>query len=300
MKYHVLPQLRFASLLISSVILSGCAGVAFYKTPQADVHAEVGFPIYPPKPYFLVSPPDKDGNQTVSIVTLPDLSDPHYVKSWEGLGTANMSYSLTNGALTTWNATTDSKLPEVITALTGGVAGIKTANAALTTAAASAAAVGNQGSSAAEYQQQGRLLGTLAKSLKTTISAAVDAGRLPSEATALADDIAAQLTEGAGDIDSAARNRTLLTNAPAVVGPVIKMCKSAANSIDSLKSELTVSAGNDAVDRSLGLISSSVITCSENLAALLPKVTTSTPKDFKLYHFEKQSDGTLKLVEVPF
>ena len=55
----------------------------------------------------------------VSIVYLPDLQNPVYAKLRSGYGSANLSLAFQSGMLTSVGQTTDTKIPETITALAG-------------------------------------------------------------------------------------------------------------------------------------------------------------------------------------
>ncbi len=106
-------------LVICAVALVGCARLAFYSDSKLE-GPESGVKFYYAKPYLLVSPTgNKDNPIQASIVYLPDQSKPMYAKLKSGYGSANLSLTLQNGVLTTVGQTTDTKIPETITALTG-------------------------------------------------------------------------------------------------------------------------------------------------------------------------------------
>ncbi len=112
---------RLAGLLavVCAVALSGCARLAFYSDSKLE-GPETGVKFYYAKPYLLVSPTgNKDNPIQASIVYLPDQSKPVYAKLKSGYGSANLSLVFQNGVLTTVGQTTDTKIPETITALTG-------------------------------------------------------------------------------------------------------------------------------------------------------------------------------------
>ena len=96
-----------------SVLLSGCATVKFYS--DESLKNETGLRFYSPKPYLLV---EYDGTKTVnlktSIVYLPDLSDPQYIRIKPGIGSAALKLELNNGILSSYGLTTDTKIPETL------------------------------------------------------------------------------------------------------------------------------------------------------------------------------------------
>lgn len=100
------------------LILSSCATVKFYD--DAKLTKESGIEFYPPKPYLLVErKPAKDVALKSSIIYLPDFTKPKYAKLQAGFGSNDLKLSLSNGIITSYGITTDSKVPETITALTG-------------------------------------------------------------------------------------------------------------------------------------------------------------------------------------
>ncbi|WP_202841610.1 hypothetical protein [Luteimonas saliphila] len=122
--------------LIVVLVLSGCAGVSFYKT--SDLKERTGIPVYGSKPYLLVSRTgSKDKPVEVSIVYLTHRDDKIYARPRSGFGSAKLSLALSNGQLTSFGQETDTKIPETITSL----AGMLTAQAGAGKTAAEAAAI---------------------------------------------------------------------------------------------------------------------------------------------------------------
>ncbi len=104
--------------ILGLLIFSSCATVKFYD--DANLTQESGIEFYPPKPYLLVErKPAKDVALKSSIIYLPDFSKPKYAKLQAGFGSNDLKLSLSNGIITSYGITTDSKIPETITALTG-------------------------------------------------------------------------------------------------------------------------------------------------------------------------------------
>ena len=112
------------------MLLTSCATVKFYQ--DSNLKNETGLKVYAPKPYLLV---EYQGTKTVSlktsIVYLPDLSDPQYIRINPGIGSAALKLELNNGVLTSYGLTTDSKIPDLLgkvtdllTKSTASIAGI--------------------------------------------------------------------------------------------------------------------------------------------------------------------------------
>ncbi|MGA7644178.1 MAG: hypothetical protein WBW56_18410, partial [Syntrophobacteraceae bacterium] len=150
---------RLAGLfvMVCALALSGCARLEFY-TDQNLQGPETGAKFYTAKPYLLVvqgeiitngstNQSGTQGNQSqkktstcntqqpavtqgdgsgsgkaqvqVSIVYLPDLKKPCYAKLKSGYGSATLSLAFQNGMLTSVGQTTNTEVPETITALAG-------------------------------------------------------------------------------------------------------------------------------------------------------------------------------------
>ena len=99
--------------ILAASLLSSCATVKFYS--DGELKKETGLRVYSPKPFLLV---EYDATKTVnlktSIVYLPDFSDPQYIRIRPGIGSANLKLELTNGMLTAYGLTTDTKIPETL------------------------------------------------------------------------------------------------------------------------------------------------------------------------------------------
>jgi hypothetical protein len=135
-------------------LLGSCANVKFYSASLNSDGSiknlnKTGLRVYTAKPYLLVeynTPPDKDTASKAdpkaakdkaakidtlmvktSIIYLPDLQNPQYIKLTPGLGSSDLKIALANGILTSYGLTTDTKIPETITAVTGLVTGLASA-----------------------------------------------------------------------------------------------------------------------------------------------------------------------------
>jgi hypothetical protein len=106
--------------------VSGCAGVNFYS--DAALTKKTGIPIYGSKPYLMVVRTQaEDKPVEVSIQYLPDPSKVIYAEPTSGFGSANLTLSLTQGQMTAFGQETDTKVPELLGAVTGLITGRATA-----------------------------------------------------------------------------------------------------------------------------------------------------------------------------
>ena len=116
-----MKQIAFWSIAVAAasvILVSGCAGVSFYSDPE--LKEATGIPIYAPKPYLLVARTgNKDKPVDVSIVYLNDTKNVVYAKPNSGFGAAKLSLALSNGQMTSFGQETDTKIPELITSLSG-------------------------------------------------------------------------------------------------------------------------------------------------------------------------------------
>ena len=129
----------------SFLLLVGCAQTTFHVVNLDDETGEVtdidstkgdvGLLYYQPVPYLFVQRPlNKDGATTSKIIYLPDKANPMSMRFKGGFGSAEMSVSLTNGMISTFNQTTDSKIPELLANLATPLTGAAQAAASLATA----------------------------------------------------------------------------------------------------------------------------------------------------------------------
>ena len=98
-------------LVVAGILVTGCATVKVYS--DAGLSNETGLRYYTLKPYLLVEYlANKDNTVKTSVVYLPDLSSPQYMKIKSGLGSSELKMSFANSALESYGVATDSKLPE--------------------------------------------------------------------------------------------------------------------------------------------------------------------------------------------
>lgn len=105
-------------VLATSVVLSGCAGFTFYS--DKALTSETAIPIPRGKPHLLVIRTGaKDKPIEASIVYITDYSEVFYAKPKSGFGSSNLSLAFANGQMTAFGQQTDTKIPELITSLSG-------------------------------------------------------------------------------------------------------------------------------------------------------------------------------------
>ncbi len=105
----------FAAILVASLFLCGCATVKIYS--DAEMKSETGLRYYTLKPYLLVEYQSvKDNTIKSTVVYLPDLSSPQYIRLKPGLGATNAKLTFTNSALASYGAEIDSQLPKAMDA----------------------------------------------------------------------------------------------------------------------------------------------------------------------------------------
>ncbi len=120
-------KFRAFFILVVTVLLNSCATVDFYSKSTLSEDSKTGIEFYSAKPYLLVeNNPAKDVSLRTSIIYLPDLTKPKYAKIKPGIGSSDLKLSLSNGIINSYGITTDSKVPETISALTGALTGYGT------------------------------------------------------------------------------------------------------------------------------------------------------------------------------
>ena len=115
---------RFCLLAIVIFLMAGCARVEITKILDEKSYKE-GLRFYRPHPYLWVTK-DPEGALQSTIIWLPNKKEEYVIKVKGGIGTVDLKCTLENGwNLTEFGETRDSKTPEMITALTGFIDGIK-------------------------------------------------------------------------------------------------------------------------------------------------------------------------------
>jgi hypothetical protein len=100
------------TILATALLLTtACASVKIYS--DQDLKTETGLRYYTLKPYLLVEY-NADKNKTVktSVVYLPDIASPQYLKLTPGLGSGNVKLTFKDGAIDSYGIALDSKLQD--------------------------------------------------------------------------------------------------------------------------------------------------------------------------------------------
>ena len=96
--------------------LSGCASVQIYS--ENNLKSRTGLRFYNSKPFLLVELKSaKDMTVKTSVIYLPDLANPQYLKVKPGLGANELKMAFSNGVLSSYGITASSEIPELITSL---------------------------------------------------------------------------------------------------------------------------------------------------------------------------------------
>ncbi len=106
--------------LFSLWLFSSCAGVKIYSDPELSKPSAIRF--HYPKPFLLVEKnANANGGKKASIVYLPDMSEAFYAKTKSGFGQSDLKMVFENGSLASYGISTDTKIPETITALSAAL-----------------------------------------------------------------------------------------------------------------------------------------------------------------------------------
>lgn len=153
-------------LLTALPVLGGCAGFTFYS--DQALTTKTAIPIPRGKPHLLVVRTGaKDKPVEASIVYITDYSEVFYAKPNSGFGSSNLSLAFANGQMTTFGQQTDTKIPELITSLSGLI----TARAGADKAAAEAEAIRDTLQGAISVAAVGQAADTVAKDIVAKFSA---------------------------------------------------------------------------------------------------------------------------------
>ncbi|MFN8286593.1 MAG: hypothetical protein U0V74_07570, partial [Chitinophagales bacterium] len=165
-----------AIIVICCLLLTSCATVKVYK--DSELKVETGVPMYITKPYLLIEYNGaKDVALKTTILYLPDMADPRYIKYKPGLGSAKLSMAFSNSVLTSYGMESDSKVPELISAigkipsdLMTAASGIITSNATAYTAThpVAQAATENQAADKETLQKAEKLVTNIIEEWTTT------------------------------------------------------------------------------------------------------------------------------------
>lgn len=104
-----------AVFAVAGLLLAGCATVKVYS--DAGLKNETGLRFYTLKPYLLVEyQAQKDNTVKTSVVYLPDLATPQYIRLKPGIGSGELKMTFSSSALEAYGVATDSQLPESMAA----------------------------------------------------------------------------------------------------------------------------------------------------------------------------------------
>ena len=104
-----------AVMTVAGILLTGCATVKVYS--DAGLKNETGLRYYTLKPYLLVEyQAEKDNKVRTSVIYMPDLTAPQYIKVKPGIGASELKMTFSNSALESYGVATDSKIPESMAA----------------------------------------------------------------------------------------------------------------------------------------------------------------------------------------
>ena len=104
-----------AAVVVAFLFSAGCATVKVYS--DAGLKNETGLRYYTLKPYLLVEyQADKDNIVKTTVIYLPDMTSPQFMKIKPGIGSSELKMTFGNSALESYGVVTDSKLPETMAA----------------------------------------------------------------------------------------------------------------------------------------------------------------------------------------
>ena len=117
MKPYLTKQKSISLLLLFVGLLAfaGCASVKFYS--DSNLTNETGLRYYTLKPYLLVEfKAEKDNTVKTSVIYLPDLANPQYVRTTSGLGSNELEITFADGAIASYGLVSESQIPETLEA----------------------------------------------------------------------------------------------------------------------------------------------------------------------------------------
>ncbi len=257
--------------------LAGCAGFQFYSDPALTTKAAI--PIAQPKPYLLVVRTGaKEKPLEASIIYLSDYTQAIYARPRSGFGSSNLSLSLSNGQLTAFGQQTDTKLPELVTSLSGLITARGTAE--------KASAEADQILASLQSAELATKVGQAAQSVAADIRAKTTEGTL----SPLSQSQKASLASIEAALSAAANILNDPAQAPQHEAQVA-IVKAQATELSKFPTA-TASTPLDSALRIIALWKSQLDTATK--APAQPKPS------FELYEIEITSAGTtLKLVEPP-
>jgi hypothetical protein len=260
---------RLVFLFLTVLVLNGCATVKFYD--DANLVHRTGIKYFDPKPYLMISHKAKDQTD-IQVVYLPDVTSPHYAYFSPGLGTHEFTLSVSNGILSSYGQKADTKIPELITSMTGLLGeGVKTAKEA-----------GMFGPQAApDYSALVTEIGNIANDLSTGVS------KNPLEKSEKSEGKIAEVVKSLNDT-KIILNRPVV--APEGVDTAIKKMTNAKEGLSTLTIKLP-----DKFDPTSpqARYNSLLETASNRIGAVLKALKPEVPSpQFELYEINQSATGT--------
>lgn len=269
-------------------VFTSCSSIKFYS--DKDLKKETGIKVYEPKPYFLVErKTTKDLALKTSIIYLPDYENPTYIKPIKGIGSSDLQLSLNNGMINGYGISSDTKIPETITALTGAI-----------------------GSASSAYKTYAEALGILDEISKSNIENNEKSGT--SESMKKAE----PLIKGVlADLDNVKDSNLMSTNQKIVFKSALSLVNSTLTVISNydpgdipsvvfdlekaIKVLRSIKIGNDTDNQKEfnSKLSQNISEIEKGINLMIPK-TKSSPSSFQLYQII-MSNGktTLKRIDIP-
>lgn len=103
-------------LLAVAFILNACSSVQVYS--DGELKNKTGLKYYTVKPYLLVElKSEKDNTIKTTIVYLPDMANPQFLRITPGIGSNELKMTFTNGSLSSYGLASGSEIPETINSL---------------------------------------------------------------------------------------------------------------------------------------------------------------------------------------
>jgi hypothetical protein len=101
---------------VSLFVLSGCSPVKIYSNPELTKKSGIKF--YTVKPFLQIERDYETGEIVkTNVLYLPDLANPQYMAIKNGPGSRKVDLKLTDGCISTFGFTSDTKIDDYIDAL---------------------------------------------------------------------------------------------------------------------------------------------------------------------------------------
>ena len=117
MKYHLTMKNRILELIIclSLITLMGCSPVKIYSNPELTKKS--GIKVYTVKPFLKLERDNEGSIVKADVIYLPDLANPQYMAIKNGPGSRKVDLKLTDGCISTFGFSSDTKIDDYINAL---------------------------------------------------------------------------------------------------------------------------------------------------------------------------------------